>query len=89
MAKKKYKFWKENQLDQECELTEDEIKEKYLKYLESKEKEWIEYYISNLVTFFIADGIDGLNSTSESETVNEIENFLRPVRDKFMGWSKL
>lgn len=59
--KTKFTFFKDNRNDGEFSLTIDEIKEKYLAWLKTKEKSWVEYYGHQTVRAFIADK-DGLSS---------------------------
>lgn len=63
---KKIKFWKENKLDKEYELTIDEIKEKFLDWQKTKKKDWHEYYCvsQSYVQTFVGDY---LNSVTEDD----------------------
>ena len=80
--KQTFKFWKENQLDQEFELSLGEIKKKYRKYLKTKEKPWVVRYKRQTVNAFIADK-NGLNSVAEPEDYSLLQNELSDVRNEF------
>ncbi|MDB0600287.1 hypothetical protein PL373_13360 [Tenacibaculum maritimum] len=80
--KQTFKFWKENKLNQEFELSLDEIKNKYREYLKTKEKSWIEYYGHQTVNAFVGDK-DGLNSVAESEDYSLLQDELSEVRNEF------
>ena len=78
---KKYKFWKENKLDQEFELTLEEFKTKFFEWMKTKEKSWLSYYCMVLVSTFISDK-DGLNSISEE--LDELTESLRNEKWKYL-----
>lgn len=75
--KEVFKFWKENRVDQEYQLTVTELKDKYLAYLQTKEESWITYYGHQTVLSFVAAD-DGLKSVSEN--LNELQELLSGVR---------
>lgn len=80
MTQKSFTFWKENRISQEYVLTLNELKEKFIDYMKSKEKDWLKYYCMSLVPNFIRMP-DGLNSVTESPFIEgEITKFLNPIK---------
>lgn len=72
-----FKFWLENKLDQEFTLELDQIKEKFINWMENKDNDWLDHYFLVSISAFIADD-DGLNSVMNindqrvlSDTLNE------------------
>ncbi len=67
-----YKFWKDNQTDLEFTLDLDQVKEKFLAWMKTKDKDWLEYYGYNpgLMQSFIGDSEEkkGLQSVSDDST---------------------
>lgn len=78
---KKYKFWKENKLNQEYELTSEELKIKFNEWLKTKDKDWLEYYCNRIVIFFIADK-NGLDSVTEYQ--QKIADILLKTKWKYL-----
>ena len=78
---KKYKFWKENKLNQEYELTLKEFTTKFLEWMKTKEKAWLSYYCMSLVNFFISDKT-GLNSIGEDHS--ELAEFVRTEKWEYL-----
>lgn len=78
---KTYTFWKDNRKDQEYKLTLDELKEKYLTYLQKKDPEWVLYYGHSSVWSFVSAD-DGLRSYAEQQTLIALEIELIDVRHK-------
>jgi hypothetical protein len=74
-----YTFWKDNRKDQEFTLTLDEVKDKYLDYLNKKDQAWVIYYGHQTVWAFVSSD-DGLRSVAEQSTIQELENELKSVR---------
>lgn len=74
-----FKFWKDNRKDQEYQLTQWELKAKYLEYLNKKDPDWILYYGHQTVWAFVSSD-DGLRSVSESEWRTVLEDLLVDVR---------
>lgn len=72
-----YIFWKDNRKDQQYTLTLDELKVKYLEYLQKKDPEWVLYYGHRTVWSFVSAD-DGLRSVSEQ--LEQLENELMEVR---------
>jgi hypothetical protein len=71
-----FKFWKDNRLDKEFELTQEELCEKFdywlhiqMDNLETRGFQWYEYYYSTLIRIFITDKEDvgGLQSVFEED----------------------
>lgn len=76
----KFQFWKDNQLDQYFELSFNELKEKFISWVKTKEKSWCEYYgLYQVYLVFVGDQ-SGLASVSESEENNE---FVKMVKEEF------
>lgn len=74
-----YTFWKDNRKDQEFALTLDEVKDRYLDYLNKKDPAWVTYYGHQTVWAFVSSN-DGLRSVAEHSTMQELENELKSVR---------
>ncbi len=72
-----FTFYRENRKDQVFKITREELKEKYLAFLKTKENEWILYYGDQTVYAFVADK-DGLNSTGKVD--DSILDLLQEVR---------
>ena len=83
----KFKFWKDNKLDQEFTLSAREFKAKYLEWLKTKEKSWLEYYGFNIASmhYFIGDkeSEKGLQCVSELEEAQEQWDIIQEVRVKY------
>lgn len=76
---KKYKFFKGNLKANAFELSLDELKEKYLAYLQTKEIEWVIYYGHETVNTFI-NSKDGLDSSTDSKVYPELQDKLMNIR---------
>lgn len=83
MSGKKFTFWKENKTDQEYSLTVDEIKDKYRAFLELQDLDWIMYYGHAGVNFFVGDE-KGLNSVTDQENYQELQELLMDVRHNYV-----
>lgn len=82
-----FHFWKNNRKDQEYTLSLKEFREKYLEWLKTKEKSWLEYYGFNIqsMQFFIGDeeskkGLQSVGDLNDSEKQWEL---LQDVRVKY------
>jgi hypothetical protein len=79
-----YVFFKDNRNDQRYVLTIKQIKEKYLDFLKTKEKSWIEYYGHQTVEAFIADK-SGLSSVADDLAYyTSLKELLMPLRHEFV-----
>ena len=75
-----FTFWKNNRKDQQYTLTLDELKEKYLAYLQKQDPEWILYYGHRTVwSFTSADNAAG-GLESVTHDLAELEALLVDVR---------
>ncbi len=75
----KFDFWLENKKDQHYELNEVDLIERFIKWLSTKDKDWINYYNSSrAIASFIGDK-EGLNSVSEDGQFAGIYEILRPI----------
>lgn len=74
-----FNFWKDNRKDQHYTLTINELKEKYLTWLKSKDLSWVTYYGHATVAFFVSDN-NGLSSVGEMKELPEMEDQLMKTR---------
>lgn len=72
-------FFKDNLKANRFTLTLEEIKEKYLLWLKSKDTDWVQYYGHGTVLAFISDK-EGLSATSDENYFDELEDVLMKVR---------
>lgn len=73
-------FFKDNLIANKFTLTLNELKEKYLAWLQTKEADWVTYYGHQTVVAFVSDK-DGLASTPDDQSYfNELEEPLMSVR---------
>lgn len=81
-----YDFWKENKLDQKFTLRIEEFKEKFLVWMQTKEKSWLEHYYANLILIFITDP-SGLNAAFENGigVIEEIEALIKDAKWKYLN----
>lgn len=75
----KFTFWKNNKADQEFELAPDEVKQKFIQWIGTKDLKWLEYYYPALEQFFIADP-DGLSSVPNEIQKHDILQLLYPIK---------
>lgn len=80
-----FKFWKENRLDQEYELSLDIIIEKFKIWMKSKERAWLEYYCSRLVVDFITDNKNEYALNSVSEDIDILDEYLSDVKWQYLN----
>lgn len=73
-----FTFWRENKVANEFKLLASEMKPKFLDWLITKEKTWVDYYGSEQVIIAFITDKDGLNSTFDQSQFNEIYKCLRP-----------
>ena len=75
-----FTFFKDNLIANKFTLTLDELKEKYLVWLNTKDQEWVTYYGHQTVIAFVTDK-DGLSATPDDQNYfNELEEPLMAVR---------
>lgn len=83
----KFKFWKNNKIDEEFYLTLNELEEKFLEWLKTKEKDWLAYYgySPSLLQFFIGEdeGKKGLQSVGDSERANELWESVKDTKNEY------
>jgi len=79
-----FKFWKENRIDQEFDLSIEQVREKYKTWLSTKERDWIEACSDDTVNCFVGDE-DGLNSVPNGNTYDELIDLLRLTRREFLN----
>lgn len=73
-----FTFYKGNRVDQAFTLNLQELKDKYLAFLNTKEPDWITYYGHQTVVAFI-NSTDGLNSTP-AQKIELLQDLLTEVR---------
>lgn len=83
----KFTFYKENKISGKYELPLDEIKTKFVEWMKTKEKDWLEYYISNLENEFVCSP-DGLNSVLEKGKSYSLSDELRKTKIEFFKSQK-
>lgn len=76
---KKYKFWRGNLKANVFELPLDEIKDRYLTFLKSKDIDWVTYYGHETVNYFIND-IEGLDSSTDDLNYSMLQDELMATR---------
>lgn len=80
-----FTFYKDNRNDGQYSLTVEEIKEKYLAWLKTKERSWVEYYGHRTVWAFISDK-DGLSSVvGDPAYYADLEDMLMETRHSLYG----
>ena len=75
----KFSFYQQNRIANKFELSIEEIKEKYLAYLKSKDIEWVQYYGHETVIAFVTNK-DGLDSSMENQNYNLLQDALMDTR---------
>ncbi len=86
-TKTEWTFWKENSLNQKYQLPLKEIVKKFLEWMKSKEKSWLEHYAFSgiqTIVVFVGDKETGLNSVAEQETYEELYEALEESKDKYL-----
>lgn len=84
----KFKLWKDNKIDQEHEMTLEEIRKAYEKFCQGKVDEgkadWLMYYGHQTVNWFIIENEDanGLQSVVEQEDYVTLQGKLMDIRQK-------
>lgn len=80
---KTYKFFKANRLDQEFTLSLEEIKVKFIEWLKTKEKSYLQYYCGALAQPFIMDK-DGLDSAMNREDYEKLGEDLKETKWEYL-----
>lgn len=75
-------LFKGNKIDQRYEISEEELVEKFQEWLEGQERDWLDYYASGVIRFFISLSI-GLNSTPDDGQWPSITEVLDPIRKEY------
>ncbi len=81
---KVFKFWKDNRVDNEFEKTQDDLERLFRQWLPGKEKEWLEYYSSEVVIRSFLTDKDGVSSVFKESDFWEIYDFLKPIYLQFV-----
>ena len=80
-----FKFWKDNKLNQEFNLTKDQLISRFRKWLPNKEYDWLHYYGSyQIIPTFIAEK-EGLSSVFEQSDLHIIIDELEPEFYDYMS----
>lgn len=83
----KYTFWKDNLTDKIFSLTPHQVKDKFLTWMKSKDKSWLEYYgfTPSMMHVFIGDSEEkkGLQSVSDERVDNHLWDNLKLVRNEY------
>jgi len=68
----KFDLWKENKLDQHYQLTAEEFKTKFIDWVKTRDKEWLDYRgLDQVIVLFISMD-HGLDSTFDYEQMGEM-----------------
>lgn len=81
---KKFTFWRENSLDQEFQLTPEELKEKFLSWMGQQDESYLDHYAFKLPLIFITNK-DGLNSVYEDNELLGIERVLNDSKWEYLN----
>lgn len=83
----KYRFWKDNRTDKDFILSESEVQDKFLEWMKSKDRDWLDYYGHNqsMMHLFIGESENGkgLESVSDDITDNHLWDTLKLTRNKY------
>lgn len=74
-----FQFWKDNKIDQHYTLTIEQLKEKFKKWLKTKDPVWIEYYSSEQIVLTFITAKDGLSSIHEQKELSDLVSSLKKV----------
>lgn len=83
---KVFNFWKENKVAGFFQLTDLELIAKFVEWLPTKDKAWLEYYgISEVVQVFVADGLNAVGNTEKDfAEYRSMEALLKPIRRNYL-----
>lgn len=81
-----FSFWKENRKDGFFQLTATELFGRFIMWLPTKEKAWLEYYgISDCVQAFVGESLNAIGNTeNDFEEYRAMEEILKPVRRNYL-----
>jgi hypothetical protein len=83
-----FTFFKDNLIANKFTLTLEELKEKYLAWLQTKEADWVQYLGHQTIVVFVT-GKDGLSATPDEQSYfNELEEPLMRVRHELPIYQK-
>lgn len=77
-----FTFYKENKTAGKFEMPLDEIKGVFVEWMGGKDRDWLEYYSPQLVSFFVTNR-DGLNSTADMDELNLLTNALKFEKHRY------
>lgn len=83
---KAFSFWKENKTSGFFTLTEKELIEEFKKWLETRDRAWVEYYpINECLNMFIMEALTAIGNTDDDfEEYKVMEVILKPVRREYL-----
>jgi len=79
----KFSFFKENDLDRKYEILENDLITKYRDFLMNFDFDFINYYKSATIVFFV-QWKKGLDSEASESTLERLHDLLNPVRVNFI-----
>ena len=81
----RFKFWKENKINQEFEISDIELKNRFSSYLKNNTKSYLDF--GTQVSMFISTP-EGLNSVNDVKDFEKIVKVLHDVHDVFLEGNK-
>lgn len=89
MLHNKFTFWLENKSEDCFEVDADYLINHFLKWLPTKEQDWLEYYSAETVVRTFLSDKKGINSTHKESQFPSIMRHLKPVYKQFTYPHKL
>ena len=74
-----FTFWLENKTDQCFELPADTLVSKFIRWLYTKENDWLDHYGSETIVRYFLTCKTGINSTFKESQLPSIMHYLKPI----------